>query len=81
MSTRTSTDGSRAFIGRAARRLATSRSSRATRAEADGLVRRGQRAAFVVIKPGFGAGSERMFYGEPRQLEIGSDPARQAEPG
>jgi hypothetical protein len=32
-------------------------------------------------KPGFGAGSTRMFYGEPRRLEIGSDPARSAEAG
>lgn len=52
---------------------------RASRADAERMVRRAQRSAFVVIKPGFGAGSERMFYGEPRQLEIGNDPARQAE--
>jgi ABC-2 type transport system permease protein len=45
------------------------------------MVRRGRRSAFVVIKPGFGAGSTRMFYGEPRQIEIGNDPARTAEAG
>jgi ABC-2 type transport system permease protein len=54
---------------------------RAARAEAENLVRRGQRAAFVVIKPGFGEASKRMFYGEPRQIEIGNDPARAAEAG
>jgi ABC-2 type transport system permease protein len=52
---------------------------RASRADAEAMVRRGQRAAYVVIKPGFGAASERMFYGPPRALEIGSDPARGAE--
>src|SRR5262245_20423213 len=52
---------------------------RAGRAEAETMVRRAQRAAFVVLKPGFGAASERLFYGEPRRIEIGSDPARQAE--
>ena len=51
------------------------------RASAENLVRLGQRSAFVVIKPGFGEGSTRMFYGEPRRLEIGSDPARSAEAG
>jgi len=54
---------------------------RAERAEAENMVRRGQRSTYVVVKPGFGAASERMFYGEPRRLEIGSDPARGAEAG
>jgi ABC-2 type transport system permease protein len=54
---------------------------RRTRDEAADLVRRGQRAAYVVITPGFGAASERMFYGPSRELEIGSDPARGAEAG
>lgn len=52
---------------------------RASRPDAESMVRRARRSAYVVIKPGFGAGSGRMFYGEPRQLEIGTDPARQAE--
>jgi ABC-2 type transport system permease protein len=52
---------------------------RLPKGEAENLVRRGQRSAFVVIKPGFGEGSQRMFYGAPRQLEIGIDPSRQAE--
>ena len=72
------TSGSKAFIAK----LEASGDflvDRAGRAEAETMVRRAQRSAFIVIKPGFGAGSERMFYGEPRQLEIGSDPSRQAE--
>jgi ABC-2 type transport system permease protein len=72
------TDASRAFVDR----LAASGDfsvDRAPRAEAETMVRRRQRSAFVVIKPGFGEASARMFYGTPRQLEIGSDPARQAE--
>jgi ABC-2 type transport system permease protein len=52
---------------------------RASRADAETMVRRAQRSAFVVIKPGFGKGSERMFYGETRAIEIGNDPARLAE--
>jgi ABC-2 type transport system permease protein len=70
-------DASRAFVDR----LETSGDfsvARAARAEADALVRRGQRAAYVVIKPGFGEASRRLFAGE-RQFEIGHDPGRQAE--
>ena len=44
------------------------------RAEAETAVRRGQLAAFLAIKPGFGAGSQRMFYGPPREIEVGADP-------
>ena len=74
------TDGSRAYLKRLddAVELET---QAATLDEAAGLVRRGQRTAYVVIKKGFGAGSSRMFYGEPRQIEIGADPSRQAEQG
>lgn len=73
-------DGSRAFLGM----LETSGDfaiDHAPLAEASAMVRRGQRAAYLVIRPGFGAASERMFYGSPHQLEIGSDPARAAEAG
>ncbi len=49
--------------------------------EAAALVRRGQRAAFVVIEPGFGEASGRVFYGPSRQVEVGVDPSRQAEAG
>ena len=74
------TDGSRAFL-KALEASGDFTLDRATRAEAETLVRRGQRAAYVVIKPGFGTSSERMFYGAPRELEIGNDPARVAEAG
>ena len=69
------TDASRAYIARlqASGDFAIDSVSRA---DAENLVRRGQRAAFVVIKPGFGAASSRVFYGEPRQIDVGADPAR-----
>ncbi len=51
------------------------------RAEAENAVRRGQRSAYIVLTPGFGAASERMFYGKPKQVELGIDPARKAEAG
>lgn len=52
---------------------------RAPRQEAEALVRRGQRAAYVVVSAGFGEAAQKMFSGPPRHLEIGNDPARQAE--
>lgn len=52
-----------------------------TRDAAEHAVRRGQRAAFFVIKPGFGVRSSRMFYGDPREIEVGADPSRTAEAG
>lgn len=51
------------------------------RPEAESAVRRGQLAAFLAIRPGFGAGSQRMFYGPPREIEVGADPSRKAEAG
>jgi len=51
------------------------------RAEAESAVRRGQLAAFLAIKPGFGAGSQRLFYGPPREIEVSADPSRKAEAG
>jgi ABC-2 type transport system permease protein len=74
------TDGSRAYI----KRLDDSPELEARPAaleEAASLVRRGQRAAYVVVKKGFGEGSSRMFYGEPRRVEVGADPSRVAEQG
>jgi ABC-2 type transport system permease protein len=72
------TDTSRAFIDRL-ERSGDFVVDRTTRAEAADLVRRGQRSAYVAIAPGFGTASRRLFYGEPRRLEIGSDPSRAAE--
>ncbi len=74
------TEGSQLFISRL-EQSGDFAIERTDRAQAESLVRRGQRSAFVVVKPGFGEGSRRMFYGAPRQIEIGSDPARAAESG
>ena len=51
------------------------------RADAENAVRLGQRAGYIVLTPGFGVASNRMFYGEPKQVELGVDPARKAEAG
>lgn len=51
------------------------------RADAENAVRRGDRAGYIVLTPGFGDASERMFYGQPKQIELGVDPARRAEAG
>ncbi len=40
------------------------------------LVRRGVRSAYVVIPPGFGDASQRLFWGAPMRLEIGTDPGQ-----
>jgi ABC-2 type transport system permease protein len=40
------------------------------------LVRRGARNAYVVIPAGFGEASQRLFWGEPMRLEIGTDPGQ-----
>lgn len=53
----------------------------ASRAEAIDLVRKGRRTASIVIKRGFGAAADRMFYGAPPEVELGIDPARKAEAG
>ncbi len=52
-----------------------------TRTEAETAVRLGQRAAYIAITPGFGQASARMFYGASKEVELGVDPARQAEAG
>ncbi len=49
------------------------------RADAETAVRNGRQAAYFVIKPGFGERTGRLFYGPPREVEVGSDPSRQAE--
>jgi ABC-2 type transport system permease protein len=51
------------------------------RVDAENAVRRGQRTGYIVLTPGFGVASERMFYGPPKQVELGVDPARRAEAG
>ena len=72
------TDGSRAFA------KAIEESFELTpmnRADAENAVRRGQRTGYIVLTPGFGIASERMFYGQPKEIELGVDPARRAEKG
>jgi len=72
------TDGSRQFL----KKLETSfELTPMPRAEAETAVRLGQRTGYVVIKAGFGQASQRMFYGPSKEVEIGVDPARQAEAG
>ena len=72
------TEGSRAF----AKRLQDSTQfalTPMTRVDAETAVRRGQQTALLVITPGFGDSSQRMFYGSPRRIEVGNDPSRKAE--
>ena len=51
------------------------------KADAENAVRLGQRTGYIVVKQGFGVASERMFYGAPKEIELGVDPARKAEAG
>ena len=53
----------------------------ASRAEALEAVRKGNRTAAVILQPGFGPASERLFYGDPPEIEVFTDPSRQAERG
>lgn len=72
------TEASRAFVAR----LQASGDFALTplpRADAETAVRQGTLAAFLVIKPGFGERSQRLFYGAPREIEVGHDPSRAAE--
>lgn len=52
-----------------------------SREEAVSLVQRGKRVAYLVLPSGFGAARERIFWGDPAQIEIGLDPSRRAEAG
>ena len=71
-------DGSRAFLKKLEESFELTPMART---EAENAVRRGQRTGFIVVKPGFGEASNRMFYGSAREIEVGVDPARQAEAG
>lgn len=53
----------------------------ATRAEALEAVRKGRRTAAVVLRPGFGEASTRLFYGTSPEVQLYTDPSRQAERG
>ena len=52
-----------------------------TRPDAENAVRLGQRSGFIVVVAGFGAAADRMFYGAPKEIVLGVDPARTAEAG
>ena len=71
-------DGSRAFLTKLEESFEL---TPMTVADAQDAVRRGQRTGFIIVKRGFGEASNRMFYGNPKEIEIGVDPARQAEAG
>lgn len=45
------------------------------------LVRQGKRAAVIRLPEGFGAALDDMFRGQPAELELAVDPARNAEAG
>jgi len=49
------------------------------RLNAEDLVRRGKRTAYIVLPDSFGLRKENMFYGEPATIQIGLDPSRKAE--
>jgi len=72
------TGGARAFVERleAAHGLEV---ARASRAEAEELVRRGRRVAWIALRPGFGEAVASPFGGEAPPVELGIDPSRQAE--
>ncbi len=52
-----------------------------TRDAGQRLVRTGKRAACVIIHEGFGAASERIFWGEPMKIDLIIDPSRPMERG
>lgn len=53
----------------------------AAAAEAEELVRRGDRAAFIKLPKGYGESRRRLFWGEPTTISVGVDPSRKAEGG
>ena len=74
------TPGAAAFLARL-ERASELETARTTRAEAEESVRTGGRRAFISVPSGFGAASERLFYGAPPTVELGLDPSRTAESG
>ena len=53
----------------------------AARSSAADAVARGARPAYVIVPAGFGAASERVFWGEPMTVEIGTDPGQSMTAG
>ena len=52
-----------------------------TRADGEDLVRRGKRAACIIVPAGYGAASKRIFWGDPMTVEVVVDPSRAMEGG
>jgi ABC-2 type transport system permease protein len=76
-----STDASRRFVEALEKSGNLSVEIAPSRAAAFDRVAGGKIGAFVRIPAGYGAASERLFWGEPRTLEVGVDPSRGAEGG
>jgi len=53
--------------------------TRSSRAEAEDLVRQGKQVAYVALAEGFGAAMDQILLNARPQIEVGVDPARQAE--
>ena len=75
------TEASRAFAERLATRDTFDGSIAAGRGEALEAVRKGERIAAIVLRPGFGEASSRLFFGPPPEVQLYTDPSRQAERG
>ncbi len=71
-------DGSKALLERLSRTDGLKPAPMARDAALD-AVRRGRQVAAIVVPKGFGAASQRMFYGEPPSLQVAIDPSRRAE--
>ncbi len=53
--------------------------TRTARSEAEDLVRRGKQVAYVVLSDGFGEAAGKILLNQRPRIEVGVDPARQAE--
>src|SRR5690242_17419437 len=64
------TEGSRAFADRLVTRDTFDGVAAASRTEALEAVRKGERIAAVILRPGFGEASSRLFYGTPPEVQL-----------
>jgi ABC-2 type transport system permease protein len=71
-------DRSMAFIQKL-EEAAEFRVSRATRDQATDAVRRGEKVAYVVVTEGFGEAAGQILFNRRPRIDVGIDPARQAE--
>lgn len=72
------TAGSRAFVAQL-QGIAELTVDPQTEPAARELVRKGQRTGAVVVPKGYGAASQRLFYGTPPHVQVMIDPSRKAE--